>query len=313
MISFDDFLNPLSRSAFMSQYWDRLPVHIANKTGRKFAELPGLDEFPSLFSGTLTPTSWNIYGEIIQASWTDRSGSSRTVVAPAAQAGAFYSAGASVCFSDVHTRHPALLELVGEVARFAAHAGEILTTAYLTPPRASGAMHFDSQHVFLCQTSGAKHWKISRTPALKWPPRNLEASYVDDPHVRAAVAAYNLDFQSPGESEFMEIVLNEGDILYMPPGVWHEQHTTDTHSLHYTLTLIPVSMWTIVSSFMARKLMTVPEWRRDLRFSDAGSESDETIVERLLSELRIDLAGQTARDLLAGHEEGRKILKDILA
>jgi lysine-specific demethylase/histidyl-hydroxylase NO66 len=108
--------------------------------------------------------------------------------------------------------------------------------AYLTPSKASQgfAPHYDDIEAFVLQLEGSKHWKVyaplHRSEIL---PRVSSADYTEQ----------DLKDVEP----ILDVVLNKGDVLYMPRGYIHQAVTTDTamsqHSLHLTVSAMQQWAW----------------------------------------------------------------------
>ncbi|XP_039167285.1 uncharacterized protein LOC104441291 isoform X2 [Eucalyptus grandis] len=104
---------------------------------------------------------------------------------------------------------------------------------YLTPRNSQGlARHYDDHCVLVCQLMGMKQWTIS-SPRNKLLPRLYEP--LDGSQGSNVDAVPNA---------CMQILLKEGDILYIPRGYVHEAHTTNDVqkdsaglSLHLTLAI----------------------------------------------------------------------------
>ncbi|PKI55066.1 hypothetical protein CRG98_024532 [Punica granatum] len=96
---------------------------------------------------------------------------------------------------------------------------------YLTPPNSQGlARHYDDHCVFVCQLIGTKQWTISPHQG------NLL------PRLYEPISGTCLSEASNGMDGCMQIMLKEGDILYVPRGFFHEAYTTNGgFSLHLTL------------------------------------------------------------------------------
>ncbi|XP_020582631.1 uncharacterized protein LOC110026146 [Phalaenopsis equestris] len=83
---------------------------------------------------------------------------------------------------------------------------------YLTPPKSQGlARHFDDHCVFVWQIFGKKQWRIlprseNFIPRLYEPLGSLQSSSRD-------------------EGGYMDVLIKEGDVLYIPRGFRHEAHT----------------------------------------------------------------------------------------
>lgn len=104
---------------------------------------------------------------------------------------------------------------------------------YMTPPGSQGlAKHYDDHCVFVCQLFGCKQWTISPRPTSMLP-------RLYDP-----IGSFHGSESSMSGS--MQILLKEGDVLYIPRGYPHEAHTvidgyeswskaSNDFSLHLTL------------------------------------------------------------------------------
>lgn len=102
--------------------------------------------------------------------------------------------------------------------------------AYLTPTASQGfAPHYDDVDVFVLQQEGKKRWRVY--PPLKGEvlPRASSRDFKED------------EIGKP----VMDIVLGEGDLLYLPRGWIHQAVTTreDTHSLHLTVSCMQDWSW----------------------------------------------------------------------
>ena len=103
------------------------------------------------------------------------------------------------------------------------------TNLYVTPPNSQGlACHFDDHCVFVCQLFGIKEWTVFPQPVVQLP-RLYE--HLEVPK----------DLR-----EGRQILLREGDILYIPRGFAHKAHTVtgvdansshDGFSVHLTLAI----------------------------------------------------------------------------
>jgi len=92
------------------------------------------------------------------------------------------------------------------------------SNAFLTPAGTQGlAPHNDEVEIFILQLEGKKEWKLHK-PLLELP-----RTYSPD-----------LTPQQIGEPE-LHVTLEEGDLLYFPRGWVHYARTSDTHSLHLTV------------------------------------------------------------------------------
>ena len=96
------------------------------------------------------------------------------------------------------------------------------SNSYLTPAGCQGfAPHFDDIDAFILQLEGAKRWRLHAPTD----PRNILPRYP------------SRDFTQDEVGEvIMDVVLQPGDLLYLPRGMVHQAESLpDSHSLHLTI------------------------------------------------------------------------------
>jgi hypothetical protein len=128
-----------------------------------------------------------------------------------------FAAGKTLVLSALQHRHaPAAALCRGLEAHFgcAVHAN-----LYFTPPGAQGfAAHYDPHEVFVLQIDGRKHWRLYGGA------RELPLA--------ADTATFGKDQLGPPTQE---VLLEPGDLLYVPRGHAHEAFTAEGGSMHLTL------------------------------------------------------------------------------
>lgn len=298
MNSFDQLLAPLKVNDFLQQYWNRRPLHVGDNQS-KFADLPSLKDLPSMLSGKLSADRWvKGHAHNAQATFIDRSGRVRRISAASTMWPDLFNAGISLGFSALDQYHDELTQLVKGIAATTRLPGLIVTTCYLTPPFSGSAMHFDQQHVFFMQVSGKKNWKIAQRTAWQDAPMNIQASALAAPGMKAFFESIGVVVPSPEETDLQQITLQTGDVLYLPPGFWHEGHTSDSHSLHYTLTFMPLGPWNLLVAYLRQGLFQKLSLRRDLRYVTESGEGNVTkLVEDAIADLKNTVNSLTAADL----------------
>lgn len=281
---------------FLREFWARRPLHIRDCRALT-GTLPGLSEFPALLAGSLSADGWDQSHSEIQASHIDETSRVRHMMLPVGQWARAYNAGFSLCVNRIEHWHAGLQELVDDCKHSSRCAGEVGVSAYLTPKRSGGPMHFDSQHTFFLQVSGEKRWRISTAPAAVAPLQNTLASQLQHERGRKRLKSLGIAPRPPESCEMEELILREGEALYLPPGAWHEPRTSDSASLHYTLALHPVSFSSLFMPYLQKLLVEQTAWRTDLRYLDPES-ADRLITERL-EETRALLKKVSAAELVA--------------
>ena len=107
-----------------------------------------------------------------------------------------------------------------------------------------------------------------------------------------------MNILSPEQTGIREVTLNAGDVLYLPPGVWHEGRTSESHSLHYTLTFTPLGPWQLIVAYLRRSYFANGAMRRDLRYSaHIGNDDATTEIESALEETKRMVALISVSDL----------------
>jgi ribosomal protein L16 Arg81 hydroxylase len=208
-----------------------------------------------------------------------------------------FANGMTVCIHDIDRLVPALRHLSVNTRQALSLAGAVHCNSYLSPLGKGFGLHFDTQSVFLIQISGSKHWEYGERPALEhptetaegWPPDRLEGYRHRHPWAH---------IEAPENSDWQDCELLAGDVLYLPPGTWHQGHAGE-HSLGVTLTCPPVSFSTLLLEVAFRRLFTSYHWRQSLPASTETNgvtglpSTVEPFIESRLEELKDFVASLT--------------------
>lgn len=212
---------PVSTSEFFASYFDRKPLHVANRA---------TDIYRSLFS-------WRDAEELL---WRQAENTSNFVQVFGVHDQPAQSRSRRGMLSgrdhfdwiyrQLHEGYSARLTAIGRywlpIARAERWLAEAVpgvrppsTIAYLTPPQAQGlGDHFDANDVFVLQIEGSKTWLVS------------------DPVVELPLLQHSAKPLAPVPAEVRrEITLHAGDMLYLPRGIIHAARTGDEASLHLTI------------------------------------------------------------------------------
>lgn len=304
MISFNDLLKPYSLNDFLADFWERRPVCLPCEAdgATRFSDFPNLEQLPQLLAGNYIAGQWNGGPSHASASILDKNGVACGLgQVPRGMFEQLYNAGVSLCLGPMNYYNKNLKAFVDSVKKGTCITGDIGMTCYVTPPGSGSPMHFDCQNVFFCQVSGTKHWKYSVLPATEYPPVNLVPKFPDFRPTMAALNEVGINVAPPEECEFTEVTLHPGDVLYLPPGVWHEPRTSDDHSLHYTLTFVPFGFLHLLIPWMRLLMLKNPEWRKELRFLDTHADTGKltTFLRSRIEELQASVRELDSNVLLA--------------
>jgi ribosomal protein L16 Arg81 hydroxylase len=126
---------------------------------------------------------------------------------------------ASVAINSVQFHSPPVRRLALQMEL--ALGAKVNVNAYMTfGPGGAFRMHYDAHDVLVLQVHGSKHWFL-----------------YDEPEI-APVHHVRQGNPSPRNVVF-EKVLEQGDVLYVPRGVYHRAAVTDTDSVHLTFGIHP--------------------------------------------------------------------------
>ncbi len=113
----------------------------------------------------------------------------------------------------------------------------VQANAYITPPGAQGlAVHYDTHDVFVLQLAGHKEWALF-DPVLEDP----LASQPWSPEMAASAPS----------DPFLELDLQEGDVLYVPRGWLHSARAQRDVSAHLTVGVLAQTWNDAIHSAMA--------------------------------------------------------------
>jgi hypothetical protein len=119
--------------------------------------------------------------------------------------------------------------------------------AYVSPPSTKALNeHWDQmQDIFVVQLDGEKTWLVCDPSKL-----DIEQLTFKTP-LRGQFAQFNLQSNTDA---CVSHVLRQGDVLYMPSGTIHSASTTESPSLHLTVSLLSkmMTMYDFVQSFLGQ-------------------------------------------------------------
>ena len=254
MLDFDQIMAPLGAQVFLRDYWLRQFVHIRGKAGR-FTALLTWDELNGMLQQhRLMPPRLKLYkdGQPLDPSQyltpamfgVPRVDAGRLVLSLAQ--------GASLILDDVQEMAPHVQSLMGafqdalKTDAFAnLYAGWYNNNAF--------NRHWDPQEAIVLQLSGRKRWRV-------YQPTRLSPLQNDDAPPPTAPPAW-------------EGTLNDGDVLYIPRGWWHEAVPLGEPSLHITVSLTPPTALDYLGWVMAR-LRNHAELRAGLPPAGGGTRQD---------------------------------------
>jgi ribosomal protein L16 Arg81 hydroxylase len=216
-------LAPLNAADFFAQHWEQKPLHAHAK--RDFTGLISTARMDALLADQVFDAD-----SLSMARAEPRVGPEAYLgengLVDRGLAARAYQEGATLIMPQLHRRERALAQLCRALEAEFSHA--VQTNIYLTPPNAQGFQtHYDTHDVLVLQVEGTKRWRLYDTP--------VGAPFRGEQFTPDAVAAGHIT---------AELVMEPGDVLYVPRGLMHDAVNADTDgpSLHIT-TGILVRTW----------------------------------------------------------------------
>ncbi|KAL7473963.1 hypothetical protein ACHAXS_014254 [Conticribra weissflogii] len=183
-----------------------------------------------------------------------------------------YLSGHSLVLNHADSHHPRLSRLCLSLRETFPHA---YANVYLTPPEGRAAdPHADDRDVLLVQVQGKKKWRVCETVPVKFP---FEEEQVGKGGREVPVEVWEGTSCFGGGKEGV-VVLEEGDVLYLPRGFVHGASTAGVvgdepcPSFHVTVALATQDwcMAAVVAERVRDVLNGVEEFRMALPIGPCG-------------------------------------------
>jgi ribosomal protein L16 Arg81 hydroxylase len=151
---------------------------------------------------------------------------------------------------------------------------------YATPPGSFGfSWHYDAEDVFILQTTGEKEYLLRKNTVNPWP---LEETLPAD-------MQYERELMP-----LMRVLLQAGDLLYIPCGYWHRAEAAPSNEVAISLAVGVMSRSAMdVFDLLRAEALQSLVWRQRLPlFEAAGAESNRssTAYKHILSQLATDIS-----------------------
>ncbi|KAG7348634.1 cupin domain containing protein [Nitzschia inconspicua] len=243
---------PITLKEFYQTYWEKKPllVRATESNKARFANLLSLKsikamtkEYPLYYGQDVNVTKYQKAADGVKRRITlDKLSSDEQTPAvrvDTSELWSHYDAGCTIRLLCPHKHNDTIQAVLSHLeTEFQCMVG---ANAYLTPPQSSQgfAPHYDDIEAFCLQLEGKKRWKVY-PPTLELPRTSSEDFTTED-----------LKDVKP----VMDVVLHEGDLLYMPRGWIHQactlkddDHTSSSnnnhqHSLHLTISAMQQWAW----------------------------------------------------------------------
>jgi ribosomal protein L16 Arg81 hydroxylase len=175
--------------------------------------------------------------------------------------------GATVIVDGVHHRIPSVTQLAADLRHEIGYDTHV--NLYCSPEQQQGFnCHYDTHEVFILQVEGEKKWVVY-PETVPYPTAKIPSSTQPQPEVLP----------------YIDCLLKQGDVLYIPRGHWHYAIAGDRPSLHLTIGIENQSGLDWLR-WLKQELHDRPSWRQSLPILTQPQTGD---ADRQLENLRQDL------------------------
>ncbi len=196
-----------------------------------------------------------------------------------------FDAGATLVVSQFHEMHPPLARFCRGLEKVFLHA--VQANIYLTPPGAQGfRTHFDTHDVLVLQVAGSKKWRVWDEMLLPHATRNTP---------------WDGTVHKADPSGAKDVLLEAGDVLYVPRGVAHDASVQEggEPSLHITVGLLEPSWADALKAAIDQMEQQQPALRQSFRTWRIGDPAVRAGLVAAARERFAAVANEEAMDLVA--------------
>lgn len=262
---FEKLIYPLKQSNFFLEYWEQKPLIISRADPDYYLHLISLEDVELLLNCVKPDFHLVKNGQSISHTNLSLAGSINNSSLYNA-----YAQGNTIVLSHIHNYWKPVSVFGRNLETYFNHLVHI--NVYLTPKNSQGFLpHFDTHDVFILQITGAKLWRIydSFLP-LPSPINDTKLQVV--PKDKLGTVLY-------------EVLLNPGDLLYVPRGYVHEALTSECSSLHLTVGIDTFKWTDLISHALALVSEQNVSFRKSLPVGFLNHEEIVTSLKHQFKEL----------------------------
>jgi ribosomal protein L16 Arg81 hydroxylase len=278
--SLGSLLKPITVDDFLSQIWDQRQLIVSRHDPDHYSEL-----FSFAAVDRLVYLARARDQDVLTILPKDKPGTEIRARAAEVSVQELYrrfGAGDTIRISGVEVSWLPLLPLVRDISRKLGVRTDV--NAYMTPADSQGfPTHVDHEDVFILQVDGAKEWFVYE-PDYPWPLEGL--SFL------AQQGGFSTGLRETKVLRLAErVVLEKGDLLYIPRGYPHHAVTAGLPSLHLTVGMHPTYRLDLLKAALELASEIEPLFRRAL----PANLADPSICAQ---ELESSLRGLFTKELL---------------
>jgi hypothetical protein len=260
-LDLSSLLSPLPVREFLTDYWATRPLFLKGSAA-KFADFFDRSRFDRAVATRNAKGQLPKVKAVFNAARKEAGKIPQVSLGGADIRGA-YAAGATVCVTSIHEHDASLAHFVDSIRAELGYPGEAVCNSYLSPHGCGFGMHFDARIACTLQLEGSKWWTFSNTAAVDWPLGNADYGEGGDAHYFEEADAGEggwADARKFAANEFTEVLLEPGDFLVLPAGMWHSARA-EGHSLAINLAFEPLDMATLIAAALRKRFEADPLWR----------------------------------------------------
>lgn len=223
--SLEWLLHPVPVETFLSEYWEKKPLHISRNDPGYYSRLFSLEELDELIGKWLTNEEIRM-ARNCQTIFPQDHGKGRTSICEFYER---YYEGNTIVVRNIHLGWEPIAALGSELGR--TFGCRLNTHLYPTPDGMQGfGTHWDDHDILALQLEGEKEWCLYDSGPEVPRYSNVARDYRKRIYKGEAAEALELTH---------EITLRAGDLLYFPRGKIHRARAQRTSSMHLNFGLFP--------------------------------------------------------------------------
>ncbi len=295
-------LYPLDRQGFLDAYWQRAPLHLTGWPDR----LAGVFDRSGLHKALALQHEAGLSVRVSGDHVDDDGGAGPHRLVAATDLAEHLSSGTSVCVDPIERADPALARLAADLRDEIGHLGPVSVKCYFSTPGYGFNTHLDAHVVTTLQLEGRKWWRVSPRPGVEFPVDNAFVDAAGDVRVIGRPPSALRDWERPvvRREEFVDVLLEPGDVLCLPAGTWHEAKAADEPSLALNVSFTAADLTGLLAGLAGQRLLDDSNWRMGLPPARTPAELGGVLAaraEQLARTLRAVAADpRSAEQLLGG-------------
>ncbi len=289
-IGLKPFIHPLKAKDFLENYWAQTP-YATTAYHKKLKEITQLPELQSV------KEALKVECRSIRAWFETKDNNIKQLNVSAEQAYDLYQMGnVTLSLDGIDTGCKPIRNAMESIYReLKSPLRNFGCNLYASAKGGGTRMHFDQQEVFLLQVKGKKEWRYILNEQVRWP----LSSCFDVDNLADELEYLQPKFPHKMPAKAKKVLLEEGSVLYMPRGTWHQSNAPQ-ESVALTLTYPSHTMMDVFLDYMKAKLSKQEAWREPaagLLGRETEARSAKKKINDCIQQLQSMLSGVSAEEI----------------